>query len=89
MVSLFSFLFYKVIYKFSAPSLSILNSGDDLIYTIGTFFSLTCIYLNTTMATTTNPSHPWLMQNHRVPVSRTVLIWKRNREIFSTRNRKR
>ena len=87
-ITTFEILFIN---KISASSLSILNSGDGHIYTIGTFLTLTCIYLNTTVTTSTSttPSNPWLMQNHRVPVSPTVLIWKRNRKIFSTRNRKR
>ena len=75
---------------FAAPSLSITpKSSESLVYTAGTFFSLTCTYLNTSLVTTTTPSHPWLTLITRVPLPNTVLLWQRNTKIFSTRNRKR
>ena len=78
-------------FYFAAPSLTILESSDGHVYTVGTFFTLTCTFLNTSLpvATSTMSPNPWIMTSNRVPVSRTILTWTKDMKHFSTRNRKR
>ena len=72
------------------PVLEIVNASGGLVYSAGSYLSMECLYLNTSLATTyTTTHHPFLPVQHNTPLQHTVLRWTFNNRTFSLKNRKR
>ena len=72
------------------PVLEITNSSGGLVYSAGSYLSMECVYLNSSLATsvTTTP-HPFFPEQNKKSLPYNILQWKFNNRTFSLKNRKR